>query len=115
VKRREQAYRVDRPPLEVAGKTIILVDDGIATGSTMIAGIRALEQQEAARIVAAAPVIATSTYPQIKRVADEVAVVLISDEFGGVGGFYEDFSQTTDDEVRALLRSPNECFRADDR
>ncbi len=115
VTRREQAYRGERPAPEVAGKTIILVDDGIATGSTMIAGVRALEQQEAAWIVAAAPVIATSTYPQIKRVANEVAAVLISDEFGGVSGFYENFSQTTDDEVRALLELPNECFRADDR
>ena len=108
VKRREQEYRGDRPAPEVAGKTVILIDDGIATGSTMIAGIRALKQQDAARIVAAAPVIAISTYPEIKRVADEVAAVLISDEFSGVGGFYEDFSQTSDEEVRAFLNRPNE-------
>ncbi|MGZ5005660.1 MAG: phosphoribosyltransferase family protein, partial [Chthoniobacterales bacterium] len=80
-----------------------LVDDGIATGSTMIAGIGALRQREAKRIVVAAPVIAASTYPEIRRAADEVAAVVVSDEFGGVGGFYEDFSQTTDEEVRELL------------
>ncbi|MGZ5019176.1 MAG: phosphoribosyltransferase, partial [Chthoniobacterales bacterium] len=112
VERREHAYRGQRPPLEVAGKTIILVDDGIATGSTMIAGIGALRQREAKRIVVAAPVVAASTYPEIRRAADEVAAVLVSDEFGGVGGFYEDFSQTTDEEVRELLGratdSPNE-------
>ncbi|MDQ2918985.1 MAG: phosphoribosyltransferase [Verrucomicrobiota bacterium] len=108
VERREQAYRGARPPPVVAGKTIILVDDGIATGSTMIAGIGALRQQDASCIVAAAPVIATTTYPEIKRAADEVVAVLISDEFAGVGSFYEDFSQTTDEEVRELLRLPNE-------
>ena len=67
VERRERAYRGERPPPEVAGKTIILVDDGIATGSTMIAGIGALRQQDAKRIVVAAPVIAASTFPEIRR------------------------------------------------
>ncbi len=108
VERRERAYRGERPPPDVAGQTIILVDDGIATGSTMIAAIGALRQQDAKRIVVAAPVIAASTFPEIQHAADELAAVLVSDEFGGVGGFYEDFSQTTDEEVRELLDSPNE-------
>jgi predicted phosphoribosyltransferase len=113
VERRELAYRGGRGAPELAGKTIILVDDGIATGSTMIAGIGALRQQDARRIVAAAPVIAATTFPEIRRTADEVVAVLISDEFGGVGGFYEDFTQTTDEEVREFLEgrdktAPNE-------
>lgn len=108
IERRERIYRGQHSPLDVAGKTVILVDDGIATGSTMIAAIGALRQLDAARIVAAAPVVATSTFPEIKSAADEAVAVLISDEFDGVGGFYEDFSQTTDEEVRALLSLPNE-------
>jgi predicted phosphoribosyltransferase len=115
VKRREHAYRGERAAPEVAGKTIILVDDGVATGSTMIAGVGALRQQDARRIVVAAPVIAASTFPEIRRVADEVVAVLVSDEFGGVGGFYEDFSQTSDEEVRELLELPNESFPTNDR
>ncbi|HEV3409250.1 MAG TPA: phosphoribosyltransferase [Chthoniobacterales bacterium] len=103
--RRESAYRNGRPVPEFEGKTIILVDDGIATGSTMMAAIGALRQANAHRIVVAAPVIAASTYPEIERAADEVAAVLVSDDFGGVGGFYKDFAQTSDAEVRRLLRN----------
>lgn len=101
--RRERMYRDDLPPPEVKGKTVILVDDGIATGSTMLAAVAALRQLDAARIVVAAPVIAGSTYYQIRRAADDVAAVLVPEEFYAVGQWYEDFSQTSDDEVRALL------------
>lgn len=101
--RRERTYRDDLPPPHVEGKNVILVDDGIATGSTMIAAVAALRQLNAARIVVAAPVIAGSTYYQIRRAADDVAAVLVPDNFYGVGHWYEDFSQTTDDEVRQLL------------
>ena len=113
VARRERAYRDGRPVPSVEGKTIILVDDGIATGSTMMAAIGSLRQLGAARIVVATPVIALSTYPQMKRAADEVAAVLISDEFGGVGGFYEDFTQTSDVEVRTLLSHAQASRAAD--
>jgi predicted phosphoribosyltransferase len=113
VARRERAYRDGRPFPSVEGKTIILVDDGIATGSTMMAAIGSLRQLGAARIVVATPVIALSTYPQMKRAADEVAAVLISDEFGGVGGFYEDFTQTSDVEVRTLLSHAQASRAAD--
>ena len=105
--RRERAYRDDLPAPDVEGKTVILVDDGIATGSTMIAAVAALRQLDAARIVVAAPVIAGSTYYEIRRLADDVAAVLVPRNFYGVGQFYEDFSQTTDDEVRRLLAEVN--------
>jgi putative phosphoribosyl transferase len=100
--RRERVYRDDLPPPNVLGKTVILVDDGIATGSTMLAAVAALRQLNA-RTVVAAPVIAGSTYYQIRRAADDVAAVMVPEKFYGVGQWYEDFSQTTDDEVRDLL------------
>jgi putative phosphoribosyl transferase len=80
-----------------------VVDDGIATGSTMLAAVAALRQLRAARIIVAAPVIAGSTYYRIRRAADDVATVIVPEAFYGVGQWYEDFSQTTDDEVRQLL------------
>lgn len=107
LERRERAYRDDLPPPDVAGKTVILVDDGIATGSTMIAAVAALRQTEAARIIVAAPVIAPSTWREIRDRADDVAVVMVPEEFRGVGQWYEDFAQTTDEEVRALLAQYN--------
>ncbi|HXX42122.1 MAG TPA: phosphoribosyltransferase [Chthoniobacterales bacterium] len=105
--RRQRAYRDDLPSPQVKGKTIILVDDGIATGSTMIAAVLALRQLGAARIVAAAPVIPRSTFDQMHHAADEVATVIAPEEFHGVGQWYENFSQTTDDEVRSLLAQTN--------
>ena len=101
--RREHAYRGDLPSPEVEGKTVIVVDDGIATGSTMLAAIAALRQLRAARIIVAAPVIAGSTYYRIRRVADDVAAAIVPEEFYGVGQWYEDFSLISDDEVRQLL------------
>jgi putative phosphoribosyl transferase len=101
--RRERAYRDDLPPPKVEGKTVIIVDDGIATGSTIVAAVAALRQLRASRIVAAAPTIARSTYDYLRRVADQVVAVIAPEEFDGVGQWYEDFSQTTDEEVRALL------------
>jgi len=103
LQRRERAYRDNRHAPEVEGKTIILVDDGIATGSTMLAAVAGLRQLDAARIVVAAPVIAGSTYYEIRRAADDVAAVIVPENFYAVGQWYEDFSQTSDDEVRALL------------
>ncbi|MGZ5504437.1 MAG: phosphoribosyltransferase [Chthoniobacterales bacterium] len=103
IQRREKAYRDDLPPLQLEGKTVILVDDGIATGSTMLAAVAALRQLNAARIVVAAPVIAGSIYYEIRRAADDVAAVIVPENFYAVGQWYEDFSQTSDDEVRDLL------------
>lgn len=103
LQRREKAYRAGRLPLELEGKTVIVVDDGVATGSTMLAAVSALRQLNAARIVVAAPVIAASTYSDMQRAADEVAAVMLPENFHAVGLWYKDFSQTTDNEVRDLL------------
>jgi putative phosphoribosyl transferase len=103
LQRREKTYRAGRPPLQLEGKTVIVVDDGIATGSTMLAAVSALRQLNAARIVVAAPVVAASAYSEIQRAADEVATVMLPENFYAVGLWYKDFSQTTDDEVRDLL------------
>jgi len=103
LQRREKAYRAGLPPLDVEGKTVIVVDDGVATGSTMLAAVSALRQLNAARIVVAAPVIAASTYSDMQRAADEVAAVMMPEHFYAVGQWYEDFFQTSDQEVRDLL------------
>jgi putative phosphoribosyl transferase len=103
LERREYEYRGARPPPAVRGKTVIVVDDGIATGSTMRAAIGHLRAHQAARIVAAAPVIAEDTLPALRSVADEVVFVLAPADFGWVGKWFEEFPPTTDDEVRSLL------------
>ena len=103
LQRRERSYRDDLPPPEVEGKTVIVVDDGIATGSTMMAAISALRQLNAGRIVVAAPTIARTTYDHLRADCDEVVAVIVPAEFYGVGQWYQDFSQTTDEEVQQLL------------
>ena len=103
LQRREKVYRAGLPPLDVEGKTIIVVDDGIATGSTMLAAVSALRQLNAARIIIAAPVVGASTYREMQRQADEVVAVILPERFYAVGEWYEDFSQTSDEEVRELL------------
>jgi len=103
VARREQAYRAGRPPLDVAGRTVVVVDDGLATGSTMRAAVAALRAQRAGRIVAAVPVGANDTCQQLAGEADEVVCARMPASFHAVGQWYDDFTQTTDDEIRALL------------
>jgi predicted phosphoribosyltransferase len=103
LERRERAYRDDRPPIAALGRAIILVDDGLATGATMRAAVAALKQQHPARIVVAVPVAPVSTCEELGQEVDEVVCPLSPQQFDGVGRWYEDFSQTTDDEVRALL------------
>ncbi len=105
--RREASFRGHRPPIDVHEKTVILVDDGVATGSTMRAAIQALRGQGAARIVAATPVAARSSIEALAQVADTVVCLLAPEEFFAVGEWYEDFSQTTDEEVRKLLEADN--------
>jgi len=101
---RERAYRDDRPPLAVAGATVILVDDGLATGASMRAAIRGLGQQGPAAMVIAVPVGSPQTCRALRAEADEVVCVRMPDRFMAVGQAYDDFSPTTDDEVRAVLR-----------
>ncbi len=103
LERRERVYRGDRPPPAVRGRTVILVDDGLATGSSMRAAVAALRQQGPARIVVAVPVGAAETCAEIRAQADDVICACTPDPFYAVGLWYRDFSQTTDDEVRELL------------
>jgi putative phosphoribosyl transferase len=105
--RRERSYRGDRPSPEVRGRTVILIDDGLATGASMRAAIAALRQEHAARIVVAVPVGAPSTCRELAEEADESVCLIAPDSFVGVGQYYEDFSQTSDEEVRELLESAN--------
>jgi predicted phosphoribosyltransferase len=102
--RREQTYRDDRPAQEIKDKIVIIVDDGIATGSTMAAAIAALRQLGARHIIVAVPTAAATTVEYLRLLADEVVAVLTPYDFYGVGQWYEDFSQTGDEEVHRLLQ-----------
>jgi predicted phosphoribosyltransferase len=103
LERRERSYRGDRPEPHVEGRTVILVDDGLATGSTMRAAVQALRQQRPARIVVAVPVAAFATGEELRREVEDVVCFATPEPFMAVGRFYDDFAQTTDDEVRDLL------------
>ena len=103
LERRERLYRDDRPPPDVSVRTVILVDDGLATGSTMRAAIEALRRQHPARIVVAVPVAAPSTCDEFRAEVDDIICARTPEPFYGVGYWYEDFSQTTDNEVHDLL------------
>jgi predicted phosphoribosyltransferase len=100
---RERLYRDDRPPPEVKGRTVILVDDGLATGSSMRAAVAAMRQQHPARIIVAVPVASASTCEELQDEVEEVVCLLTPEPFHAVGLWYEDFSQTTDEEIRELL------------
>lgn len=101
--RRERDYRGSRPPRSLVGKSVILVDDGLATGSTMRAAAIAVRQQQPARIIVAVPVGAPSTCAELATVADHVVCVRTPNPFVAVGLWYRDFTPTTDDDVRRLL------------
>ncbi len=103
LERRERSYRDDRPLPDVRGRTVILIDDGLATGSTMRAAVAALRQQGPARVVVAVPVASASTCEDFRAVVDDVVCALTPEPFYAVGSWYRDFTQTTDDEVHALL------------
>ena len=103
--RRERLYRGGRPMPDLVGKIVILADDGLATGSTMRAALRAVRQLGPARVVVAVPVAAMDAYTEFRAVADEVVCLSTPEPFESVGNWYDDFTQTTDDEVRALLKS----------
>jgi predicted phosphoribosyltransferase len=103
--RRERVYREGAPRPDVRGRTVILVDDGLATGATMLAAIAALRKLEPARIVVAVPVAAPETCEAMAAAADEVVCAVTPQPFHAVGLWYNNFAQTSDDEVRALLHA----------
>ena len=103
LQRRERAYRGDRPPADVAGRVVILVDDGIATGASMLAAVRAVRAYGPARVVVAVPVGPASACRDLAREADDVVCATMPPGFEAVGQVFEDFHQVTDDEVRELL------------
>ena len=103
LERRAQAFRGARTAPDVAGRLVILVDDGLATGATMEAAVMALRQRRPARIVIAVPVAAREAAERLNRIADELVAVALPEPFYAVGGWYEDFAQTTDREVVSLL------------
>ena len=104
LERRERLYRGARPAYEVHGRTVILVDDGIATGATMRAVVAAVRQQQPDRIVIAVPTAASSTYEELAAEVDELVSLIRPEAFFAVGFWYEHFSQTSDEEVRDLLQ-----------
>jgi putative phosphoribosyl transferase len=114
IERREREYRGGRPPADVQGKTVILVDDGLATGSTMRAAALALRSRKPNKLVIAVPVGARSTCNEFQGEADEVVCAASPEDFRAVGAWYLDFSQTKDEEVRELLeraRKPEQSPR----
>jgi predicted phosphoribosyltransferase len=114
LERRSRAYRGERPPPDVHGRTVILVDDGLATGATMQAAILALRRLEPARIVVAVPTAAPDTCDEMRKSADDVVCAITPEPFYAVGLWYEDFSQTSDEEVRALLGDAWEARKGDE-
>lgn len=103
LRRCELAFRGHSRPPEIRGKAVILVDDGVATGSTMRAAIAAIRQQGPARLIVAAPVASISAAADIRNLADETMILMTPDDFVAVGQYYQDFRQTTDQEVREIL------------
>jgi predicted phosphoribosyltransferase len=103
LERRERLYREGQPPVELAGRVVLLIDDGLATGSTMKAAVQAVRARAPSRIVVAVPVGAPDTCQEFQTIADEVVCARIPQRFNAVGQWYRDFSQTSDQEVRQLL------------
>ena len=105
IQRRTELFRRNAPPLALQNKIVILADDGVATGSTTIAALRALKQQNPQRVILAVPVAPPQVVPLLRAECDEIVVLKTPDPFAAVGYFYDDFEQVTDAEVLALLHS----------
>lgn len=105
LERRERDYRGNRPPVDVRGRTIILIDDGLATGSTMLAAVAALRRMGPGKIVVAVPVGARASCANVQAAADETVCLRVPEHFSAVGQWYRRFEQTTDEEVRELLQA----------
>jgi predicted phosphoribosyltransferase len=110
LKRREELYRGNRPTPEVRERTILLIDDGLATGASMRAAIAGLRAQDPARIVVAVPAAAPEACEAFQAEVDEIVCAITPEPFYGVGRWYEDFSQVTDEEVRMLLEEANRQY-----
>ena len=106
IERREHLYREGRPSVDVHGATVLLVDDGLATGATMRAAVGAIRQRGAEAVVVAVPVGSREACDLLRQQADEVVCLYAPDPFNAVGEWYDAFSQVSDDEVRRLLRAP---------
>jgi len=111
-RRREQRFRDGRPPARVEGRVVLVVDDGLATGATMRASVRALRKKSPARLVVAVPVGSEEACEALRAEADEVVCPWVPDFFGAVGIFYENFEPTEDDEVQDILRKYSERHSA---
>jgi predicted phosphoribosyltransferase len=103
LERRERTFRAGRPPLDVSGRTTIVVDDGLATGASMAVAVEALRMRNPANIVVAVPIASTEACDSLRERADEVVCLVTPSRMYAIGQWYEDFTQTTDEEVRALL------------
>jgi putative phosphoribosyl transferase len=114
LRRRELRYRGERPLPAVRGRIVILIDDGLATGATMRAAVLALRQMEPAKLIVAVPVAAPETCEALRREADQVVCLATPDPFLAVGAWYDDFSQTSDEEVTALLEEARRRIEHDD-
>ena len=113
--RREEVYYAKRPPLDLKNRCVILVDDGLATGASMLAAISAIHAMKPKQLVVGVPVIAASSIPEIEPKVDNLVYVLAPYEFYAVGQWYADFGQTTDEEVKALLVRANHMDLAEVR
>lgn len=107
IERRTKAYRQERPPLDVQNKIVVLIDDGVATGSTVLASLRALRKQQPAKLILAIPVGPAETIHRLARECDQLIVLDTPEPFWAVGRFYLQFGQTSDEEVIALLEAQN--------
>ncbi|MBD2494549.1 phosphoribosyltransferase [Nostoc sp. FACHB-280] len=113
LQRRDRAYRGERPLPNIKNRTVILVDDGIATGSTMRAAIAVVKQQQPQRLIVAVPIAAPITCEELQAEVDEIVCLVMPESLYAIGLWYEDFSQTTDAEVRHLLAKPTVINNAD--
>ena len=115
LERREQSYRNGRPPPELRDRNVILVDDGLATGATMRAAVAALRRRGAAKIIVAVPVGAPETCRELEELVDETVCAIAPEFFQAVGQYYQDFSQTSDEEVRELLAGAEQNRHVEER
>jgi predicted phosphoribosyltransferase len=112
LRRRRAAYTPKRAPIDPAGRVVIVVDDGLATGATMIAALHAVRSRGPARLVCAVPVAAPDSLEAVRPLADDVVCLYAPEDFGAVGRFYEDFGQVEDDEVIRILSEPPQAAPA---